>query len=84
MEGGGARALLSAKVGRHGPLVLYDGCLGAAAATWVGHYPWFTTYNFLNSRLQVPRSTFRKVQLHYYAVPSRWRIKKQACCHTLA
>jgi hypothetical protein len=34
---------LIAKVGKSGPTVLYHGSLAAAAATFVGHYPWFAT-----------------------------------------
>jgi len=30
---------------------LYQGALATAAATAVGHYPWFLTYNFLNDAL---------------------------------
>lgn len=32
-----------------GPLVLYHGSIGAMSATFVGHYPWFYTYNTLNA-----------------------------------
>jgi hypothetical protein len=31
-----------------GPAPLYQGALASAAATAVGHFPWFTTYNYLN------------------------------------
>jgi len=34
-----------------GPLILYDGSLAAASATFVGHFPWFFTYNYLSSKL---------------------------------
>lgn len=34
-----------------GPGVLYQGAVAQAAATAVGHFPWFLTYNFLNSNL---------------------------------
>lgn len=34
-----------------GPTVLYHGALAASAATWVGHFPWFATYNFLQENL---------------------------------
>eukprot|EP00521_Asterionellopsis_glacialis_P008818 CAMPEP_0195285904 /NCGR_PEP_ID=MMETSP0707-20130614/3568_1 /TAXON_ID=33640 /ORGANISM="Asterionellopsis glacialis, Strain CCMP134" /LENGTH=289 /DNA_ID=CAMNT_0040345475 /DNA_START=169 /DNA_END=1038 /DNA_ORIENTATION=+ len=37
------------KVG--GPTVLYHGSLAAASATFVGHYPWFYTYNFLSEKI---------------------------------
>jgi hypothetical protein len=35
-------------VGQKGPGPLYRGAIAQAAATTVGHFPWFLTYNFLN------------------------------------
>jgi hypothetical protein len=40
-----------------GPSVLYRGSLAQAAATAVGHFPWFLTYNFVNDILPVVGST---------------------------
>jgi len=50
MQVHGTRAipLLRDKCRKMGVGALYEGSLGAAAATWVGHYPWFVTYNFLD------------------------------------
>lgn len=39
------------KVKIGGPLTLYNGALAAASATFVGHYPWFATYNFLSEKI---------------------------------
>lgn len=39
------------KVKLAGPLALWNGSLGAASATFVGHYPWFATYNFLSANI---------------------------------
>jgi hypothetical protein len=39
------------KVKTSGVPVLYHGSLAAASATFVGHYPWFFTYNFLGEKL---------------------------------
>lgn len=44
-------AALASKVKTGGPTVLYGGALAASAATFVGHYPWFAMYNFLNEAL---------------------------------
>lgn len=33
------------------PSPLYQGALASAAATAVGHFPWFLTYNFLNEQI---------------------------------
>lgn len=38
------------KVKAGGIPVLYHGSLAAASATFVGHYPWFFTYNFLSEK----------------------------------
>jgi hypothetical protein len=42
-------ALLQHKIAKSGPSALFDGAMGASAATWVGHYPWFVTHNFLEA-----------------------------------
>lgn len=39
------------KVKANGAPVLYHGSLAAASATFVGHYPWFFTYNYLGENL---------------------------------
>lgn len=39
------------KVKTGGVPVLYHGSLAAASATFVGHYPWFFTYNFLGEKI---------------------------------
>jgi len=38
------------KVKANGIPVLYHGSLAAASATFVGHYPWFFTYNYLSEK----------------------------------
>jgi hypothetical protein len=42
---------LRAKVAARGPLALWDGAVANAAASWVGSYPWFTTFNALQATL---------------------------------
>lgn len=39
------------KIKLAGPLTLYNGALAAASATFVGHYPWFFTYNLLSEKI---------------------------------
>jgi len=39
------------KVKINGPLSLYNGSIAAASATFVGHYPWFFTYNLLSEKI---------------------------------
>lgn len=40
---------LKNKIAKNGISALYEGAMGASAATWVGHYPWFVTHNFLEA-----------------------------------
>ncbi|KAG2119298.1 mitochondrial carrier [Suillus clintonianus] len=47
-------ALLRARVKKYGVGSLWYGALATAAATFVGHYPWFGTYNYLNEVLPLP------------------------------
>merc|ERR1719491_1700455 len=49
VHGSDGLALLQSKLQKSGPSALYEGALGASAATWVGHYPWFLTHNFLEA-----------------------------------
>ena len=42
------------KVKSSGVPVLYHGSLAAASATFVGHYPWFFTFNYLSSVIPEP------------------------------
>mmetsp|Transcript_8807 Transcript_8807/g.17418 ORF Transcript_8807/g.17418 Transcript_8807/m.17418 type:complete len:342 (+) Transcript_8807:155-1180(+) len=46
--------ILSSKMKVGGPQVLWAGALGSASATFVGHYPWFFTYNTLNASIPMP------------------------------
>ena len=39
------------RVSKEGPSALFSGALAASAATVVGHYPWFLTYNTLSASL---------------------------------
>eukprot|EP01125_Pyxidicula_operculata_P009628 TRINITY_DN3161_c0_g1_i5.p1 TRINITY_DN3161_c0_g1~~TRINITY_DN3161_c0_g1_i5.p1 ORF type:complete len:315 (-),score=68.97 TRINITY_DN3161_c0_g1_i5:235-1179(-) len=51
VEGSRGFPLLMQKMKTNGPTVLFHGAIGASAATMVGHYPWFYTYNKLNEVL---------------------------------
>jgi hypothetical protein len=48
VEGKPGLKILMAKQRAQGPSVMYHGALAASAATFVGHYPWFATYNTLD------------------------------------
>merc|ERR1719326_2244713 len=54
------------KVKTSGIPVLYHGSLAAASATFVGHYPWFFTYNFLSEK--IPKQDTQLAELGRRAV----------------
>ncbi|KUI66442.1 hypothetical protein VM1G_02174 [Cytospora mali] len=53
-QGPRGTALLRKRVKENGVGSLWWGALATAAATFVGHYPWFATYNFLSEALTEP------------------------------
>jgi hypothetical protein len=61
VEGKEGWKLLSAKVNANGFRVLYHGAIAASTATFVGHFPWFFTYNFLNEKLPEATSRYGKM-----------------------
>jgi hypothetical protein len=61
VEGKEGWKLLGAKVNANGFRVLYHGAIAASTATFVGHFPWFFTYNFLNEKLPEATSRYGKM-----------------------
>ncbi|KAH7122011.1 mitochondrial carrier domain-containing protein [Dactylonectria estremocensis] len=53
-QGASGTALLRRRVKTHGLGSLWWGALATAAATFVGHYPWFATYNLLTDIISEP------------------------------
>lgn len=51
VEGKDGIAKLLTKAKTAGPSTFFQGALAAAGATFVGHYPWFFVYNYLNATL---------------------------------
>ncbi|TPX34112.1 hypothetical protein SeMB42_g07372 [Synchytrium endobioticum] len=43
--------VLRARLAAHGLPTLWYGAVATAAATFVGHYPWYTVYNYLHASL---------------------------------
>ena len=43
---------LKTKYRTNGIRVFYHGAMGAFGATYVGHFPWFATYNYLDSKIE--------------------------------
>ncbi|KAK1924507.1 mitochondrial carrier domain-containing protein [Papiliotrema laurentii] len=53
--------LLRERVREKGVGCLWYGALATAAATFVGHYPWFATYNSLQDALPIGHTLFQKL-----------------------
>ncbi|KAH7017959.1 mitochondrial carrier domain-containing protein [Microdochium trichocladiopsis] len=53
-QGGKGTALLRQRIRQHGLGSLWWGAFATAAATFVGHYPWFATYNYLSEAIEEP------------------------------
>ena len=61
VEGQEALTKLRNKLKSRGASVLYHGSLAAAAATAVGHFPWFYTYNSLQAYLPKTEDPLKKL-----------------------
>ncbi|KAG7442500.1 mitochondrial carrier [Guyanagaster necrorhizus] len=53
--------ILRTRVKQYGIGSLWYGALATAAATFVGNYPWFSTYNFLDQTLPPPTTFVEKL-----------------------
>ena len=51
MQVGGGLDVLKNKINNGGYKVLYNGTMASMSATFVGHYPWFLTYNLLSEKI---------------------------------
>jgi hypothetical protein len=60
VQGPAGLAILQERVGKEGVTTLFSGALGSSVATLMGHYPWFVTYNFLQSRVPAANSGVKK------------------------
>ena len=60
VEGKDGLKLLRNKV-KATPLCLWHGSAGAVSATFVGHYPWFATYNILQDKIPQQDTTAGKL-----------------------
>ena len=67
VEGKNGFSILKAKIGKSGPKVLFHGALAASGATYVGHFPWFFTYNYLQAHLP-----------HYDENSKVWKLARNA------
>ncbi|KZV60101.1 mitochondrial carrier [Peniophora sp. CONT] len=53
--------ILGRRIRTYGIWTLWYGAWATAAATFVGHYPWFGTYNFLSANLPPPHTIVQKL-----------------------
>ena len=51
VEGTNAFPLLKNKFKMGGPSIFYHGALGAFGSTYMGYFPWYGTFNYLNQKL---------------------------------
>tara|TARA_B100001173_G_C15890385_1_gene505373 strand:- start:45 stop:890 length:846 start_codon:yes stop_codon:yes gene_type:complete len=51
VEGKPGMKLLKNKINNNGVKILFNGTIASTSATFVGHYPWFLTYNVLNQKI---------------------------------
>lgn len=61
VEGANGFPALVKKVRVNGFGVLYHGAAASFSATFVGHFPWFFTFNFLDSKIPKPEDTLSKL-----------------------
>jgi len=61
VEGKPGLALLRNKIKANGIKIMFNGTLASMSATFVGHYPWFLTYNLLNARIPKYTETHKKL-----------------------
>ena len=54
VQGSRGTTLLRQRIKTNGIGSLWWGAFATAAATFVGHYPWFATYNFLSETIPAP------------------------------
>ncbi|KAF8628770.1 hypothetical protein AX15_003727 [Amanita polypyramis BW_CC] len=52
--------ILRDRIKKYGFGTMWYGAIATAAATFVGHYPWFGTYNYLDANLPSPHTTLEK------------------------
>ncbi|KAI0739347.1 mitochondrial carrier domain-containing protein [Daedaleopsis nitida] len=60
-DGKAGLAILRSRIKRYGIGTLWYGAFATAAATFVGHYPWFGTYNYLDDVLPPPTNLAEKL-----------------------
>ncbi|GBE85871.1 hypothetical protein SCP_0803930 [Sparassis crispa] len=60
-EGKAGLPILRSRIKTYGIGTIWYGAFATAAATFVGHYPWFGTYNYLDANLPQPTTVLEKL-----------------------
>lgn len=63
MNGEKGLQVLKEKVENEGIQGLFAGALAGSAATFVGHYPWFLTYNYLSDKLPTANDVIASIHI---------------------
>jgi hypothetical protein len=72
VEGKNGLSMLKNKFKLGGPSIFYHGSLGAFGATYLGHFPWYYTFNYLNKTLpqyedSLPKKLIRNAGIGFTA-----------------
>ena len=60
VRGAAGLTVLTERIATDGILTLYSGALATSIATFMGHYPWFLTYNYLQAVWPRPEGNLMK------------------------
>jgi len=60
-QGKSGMVILRARIRKYGIGTMWYGAFATAAATFVGHYPWFSTYNYLDEHLPIAHTLLQKL-----------------------
>jgi hypothetical protein len=81
VEGKAGMELLGKKIKAGGMGVLYGGCFANFAANWVGSYPWFATFNYLQAN--VPKADGKKKLIRNAAIGIVASFVSDCCSNSL-
>ena len=80
VEGSRGISTLRTKIQNHGATTLYHGSLASSAATFVGHYPWFATYNYLDTVIPISQDNTLSYKLGRSAIMGFCASFVSDCC----
>jgi hypothetical protein len=83
VNGNNSFKILSQKFKTGGVPVMYNGALATSSATFVGHYPWFFTYNYLNEKLHVYENNLLKYTIRNGCIGFSASLISDTCSNSL-